>query len=436
MKVKLLPIMLVLVLSLASCVRSPETAVERRIARVERGLLRDQGDPPWKRMHLLDRMAHYHVPGVSIAVINDNRIEWAKGYGVLEAGTDTPVTPDTLFQTGSIGKPVVAVAALHLVEQGLIDLDADVNRYLVSWQVPENAFTAQEKVTLRRLLSHSAGMPHHDVRGYAQGEAVPTLQQMLDGAPPANSAPIRVSYVPGTQAIYSNAGYMVVQPLLEDLTGQPFPQIVRDAVLEPCGMNDSTLESPLPEELEAIASSGHRTNGAPVRGRWHTYPEMGPGGSMWSTPSDMARFLIAVMDAYAGRSSSVLSPEMAREMLTPQIENRGLGPTVYDEGGDRFYFMHDGATDGYETYLAAYPKRGQGVVIMTNADSGDALWDEIVNSVTVEYGLVPDYTALYVGITAAVLIAVPVFLLLRRKRTRDRSGVRSHERLDQVRLDD
>ena len=201
MRVKLLPIVLVLVLSLASCVRSPETAVERRIARVERGLLRDQGDPPWKRMHLLDRMAHYHVPGVSIAVINDNRIEWAKGYGVLEAGTDAPVTPDTLFQTGSIGKPVVAVAALHLVEQGLIDLDADVNRYLVSWQVPENAFTAQEKVTLRRLLSHSAGMPHHDVRGYAQGEAVPTLQQMLDGAPPANSAPIRVSYVPGTQAI-------------------------------------------------------------------------------------------------------------------------------------------------------------------------------------------------------------------------------------------
>ena len=137
MRVKLLPIVLTLALSLASCVRSPETAVERRIARVERGLLRDQGDPPWKRMHLLDRMAYYSVPGVSIAVINDSRIEWAKGYGVLEAGTNAPVTPDTLFQAASIAKPVVAVAALHHVEQGLIDLDADVNHYLVSWQVPE-----------------------------------------------------------------------------------------------------------------------------------------------------------------------------------------------------------------------------------------------------------------------------------------------------------
>jgi CubicO group peptidase (beta-lactamase class C family) len=416
MSVKLFPIVLVLVLSLASCVRSPETAIERRIARVERGLLRDQGDPPWKRTHLLDRMAYYNVPGVSIAVINDNRIEWAKGYGVLEAGTDAPVTPDTLFQTGSIGKPVVAVATLHLVEQGLVDLDVDVNRYLVSWQVPENAFTAQEKVTLRRLLSHSAGMPHHPVRGYAQGEAVPTLLEMLDGAPPANSQPIRVSYVPGTQAIYSNAGYLVIQPLLEDVTGQPFPAIMQDVVLEPWGMRDSTFESPLPEEREPSAASGHRTNGAPVRGRWHIYPEMSTGGSMWSTPSDMARFLIAVMDAYAGRSGSVLSPEMAREMLTPQIESTGLGPAVLDDGGDRFYFLHDGATDGYETYMVAYPKRGQGVVIMTNADSGAALWDEIVNSVSVEYGLVPDYSALYVGITAAVLIAVPAFLLLRRKR--------------------
>ena len=133
------------------------------------------------------------------------------------------------------------------------------------------------------------------------------------------------------------------------------------------------------------------------------------------------------MDAYAGRSDSVLSPEMAREMLTPQIESHGLGPAVLDDGDDRFYFWHDGATDGYETYMVAYPERGQGVVVMTNADSGDALWREIVNSVSVEYGLVRDDTALYLGITAAVLIAVPVFLLLRRKRANKPSALRPPE---------
>ena len=417
MRVRLFSIVLVLVLALTSCARSPEASVERRIARIERGLIGDLGDPPWKRMRLLDRMAHYNVPGVSIAAINDYQIEWVRGYGVLEAGTSEPVTPETLFQAASIAKPVVAVAALHHVERGLVELDGDVNRRLVSWQVPENESTAQEKVTLRRLLSHSAGVTVHGFRGYAEGEEVPTLQQILDGEPPANSLPIRVNAVPGTRARYSGGGYVIVQQLLEDVTGEPFPQIMRGTVLEPWGMAASTFEAPLPEESWAIAATGHRVDGAPIPGRWHTYPEMGSGASMWTTPSDMARFAIAVMDSFGGRSNQILSREMTREMLTPQIESHGLGPAVLDDGGDRFYFQHAGGNDGYKTVLVAYPKRGQGVVVMTNSDSGEALWREILNSVSVEYGLVRDDTALYVSLTAVAVIALLAFMLLRRRRT-------------------
>ncbi|TKJ46854.1 hypothetical protein CEE34_06755 [Candidatus Aerophobetes bacterium Ae_b3a] len=369
-----------------------------------------------------EMMEKHHVPGVSIALINDYRVEWAKGYGVLETGKSQRVTPETLFQSGSVGKLVVAMTALHYVERGLIELDADVNRSLISWQVPENEFTVKEKVTLRRLLSHSAGLTATGFRGYAQGEEIPNLQQILNGEPPANSAPIRVDTIPGTQYRYSNGGYMVVQQLLEDVTDIPLSQTVKDIILEPYGMTASTFESPLPENLWAIAASGHRDNGTVIPGGWHVYPEMGPGASMWTTPSDLAAFATGIMLAYAGRSDEVLSQDMAMEMLSAQIENRGLGPVIGDDGGDLFYFSHPGATEGRKSLLVAYPKKGQGVVIMANSDSGEALWHELLRSVSVEYGWLIDRTYLYSSVIIAVVLVLLGLLLLRRRRARRRSG--------------
>jgi CubicO group peptidase (beta-lactamase class C family) len=367
-------------------------------------------------MSLEERMAFYNVPGVSIAVIDEYQVEWAKGYGVLQAGQKEPVTPETLLQTGSIAKPVVTVAALNAVERGLVDLDGDVNQSLVSWRIPDNEFTVDEKVTLRRLLSHSAGVAAVGFRGYAQGEEIPTMPQIMNGDPPANSPPVRVEAVPGTQWLYSNGGYMIVQQLLEDVTGRPFSDYMQEVVLEPWGLAASTFEWPLPEDRWEIAASGHRVDGRVIPGRWHTYPEMGSGASMWATPTDMAHFAIALMNSYNGLPDQVLSQDMAIQMLSPQFEEWGLGLFLGDDGGDRFYFMHDGANDGYETVMVGYPQRGQGVVIMTNADSGAALWQEILNSVSVEYGLVSDNTYLYVGTALAIGLAVLGILLLRRKK--------------------
>jgi CubicO group peptidase (beta-lactamase class C family) len=221
------PLLIVLVLAHLDYGQSSDSTIERSIRRVEQGLLSSYGDPPWKRMDLADRMAHYNVPGVSIAVINNNQVEWTKGYGVLEAGRSEPVTPGSLFQPASIAKLVVAVTALRYVERGALDLDEEVNRGLVSWRVPENEFTAAESVTLRRLLSHSAGVTVGGFRGYALGEEVPGLRQILNGEWPANSPPVRVNIVPGTQHRYSGGGYVIVQQLLEDLTGRSFPAIVQ-----------------------------------------------------------------------------------------------------------------------------------------------------------------------------------------------------------------
>jgi len=416
-------ILIILILLLAGCSQLFTPSLERRIASIEQGLLSEQGDPPWKRMDLAERMAYYKVPGVSIAVINDFQIEWAKGYGVLEAGKDQPVTTDTLFPPGSTAKPIVAMAALHYVEKGDLELDGDVNNKLVSWKIPENGPTAQAPVTLRRLLSHSAGIPYIPLHGYAQGLPFPNRQQILDGEPPANSEPVRVVIVPGTQHSYSNGGYIVVEQLLVDVVGVPFDLIMQELVLEPLYMEATTFKYPLPENLAPIAASGHWGDGSVIPGGWHTFPEMGTGASAWTTPSDMARFYIDLMSTYNGQSENIISQEMAIEMLTPQIEDRGLGPWVNDEGGDLFYFGHPGHNDGYKSYFVFYPKRGHGVVIMTNSENGDALYQEIVNSVSIEYGWLKNYDILYVGILLAIVLLFGGILILRsRQRARGKTA--------------
>lgn len=420
MRVKLVLIFLVFVFSLTNCAQHSESLIERRIQRIEHGLLRKYGDPPWKRMEIEERMKYYNVPGVSIAVINNNQIEWAKGYGVLETGGSDPVAPDSLFQVASVAKVIVAVTTLHYVDNGTIELDSDVNQSLVSWKIPENQFTAVEKVTLRRLLSHSAGVTVGGFRGYAFDEELPNLEQILKGELPANSPPIRVDIVPGTQYRYSGGGYIIVQQLLEDIVGEPFSDTLQNTVLEPWGMTNSTFEAPLPERFWAIAASGHRADGSRISGGWHTYPEIGAGASMWATSSDIAQFAIKVMQAYTGQPDRVLSQAMAIEMLTPQIDDWGLGPLVYDDGGDLFYFMHLGANDGYKSVLVAYPLRGQGVVILTNGDNGEALYREILNSVSFEYGL-RGTSYFYVGILVIGIFILTVVLILRKTKLHGKS---------------
>lgn len=386
---------------------------------MEKGLLAELSDPPWKRMNLIDRMAYHKVPGVSIAVINNFQIEWAKGYGVLEAGGDRPVTTETLFQTASTAKPIVAMAALHYVEAGELDLDRDVNDLLTSWKIPENQFTAQAPVTLRRLLSHSAGLPYVPLHGYPQGRAIPKLQQILDGEPPAYSEPVRVVLVPGTLFSYSNGGYLIVEQLLVDAVGLSFDAIMESTVFEPLEVDTLIVNYPLDEDLVPKAASGHLGDGSVLPGGWHTFPEMGPGASWWATPSDMAKLYIDLMLTYTGQSENIISKEMVVEMLTPQIEDRGLGPWIGDDGGDLFYFGHPGHNDGYKSYVVCYPKRGQGLVIMTNSDAGDELYYEVLYSVNNEYGWVRSFTVLITVITVLLIIGVVAFLMLRRGRSRN-----------------
>lgn len=367
-----------------------DAALSARISRVENGLLPAvviKGAPA-KPMSITERMAFYKVPGVSIAFFDHGQIVWARGYGLADVASNKPVTPDTLFQAASISKPVSALAALRLVQDGKLSLDEDVNVKLKTWKVPDNAFTEKERVTLRRILSHSAGLTVHGFPGYASGAPIPSIVQILNGQKPANTDPIRVDVVPGTLWRYSGGGYVVLQTLLADVAGKPFPQLMRELVLDPAGMTHSTYEQPLPKNRAAEASTPYRSNGDPVQGGPHTYPEMAPAG-LWTTPSDLARVAIEVQNEFAGKSSKILNQSGARLMLTPQIGTWGLGFGV-ENPGPAPRFSHGGANEGYRCDLEAYTSSSQGVAIMTNSDSGGDLYGEIIRSIAKEYGW-PDF---------------------------------------------
>jgi len=335
-----------------------------------------QGTAQTARVDSLDafvraQMAQRQVRGLSLAIIKDGKIAVARAYGVADDSSKAPVTTSTLFQAGSISKPVSALGALHLVEAGKLSLDADVNSTLTSWKVPDNRFTGTEKVTLRRLLSHSAGLTVHGFPGYDVSARMPTVVQVLDGAPPANTAPIRVDTTPGAIWRYSGGGFTVMQQMVVDVTGQAFPQFLQKTVLGPIGMTSSSFEQPLPANLAAHTATGYYADRTPVRGRWHVYPEIAAAG-LWTTPTDLAKWAIEVQETLAGRGHGVISPAMARQFVTEQKGGSGLGVGVQGTGPS-LRFSHGGRDEGFDAFLVAGAETGDGVAIMINANDNSRL---------------------------------------------------------------
>lgn len=369
-----LPFLLVL----TACAGTPNES----IAIIESGLVPAfvmRGVEP-RKPSLAARMAELGVPGVSIAVITDGEIAWAKGYGLADVASQTPVTPLTRFQAASISKPVAALVALRLVEQGALDLDGDVNETLTSWRVPDNEFTTVQKVTLRRLLNHTAGTTVWGFPGYGPSDTVPNIVGVLDGL--GNTEPVRVFKEPGISWRYSGGGYTVMQLLVEDVTGRPFAKVLETEVLVPIGMTRSTYLQPIPQDLQDDIATGYRDDGSAVDGKWHTYPEQAAAG-LWTTPSDLARYLIEIQRSNRGESNRVLSEAMTKQMLTEGENNHGLGPAVYS---DVSQFAHNGSNEGFRAAMLGSITGGYGVVVMTNSDAGSRLAREIMLTVAAAYG--------------------------------------------------
>lgn len=360
-----------------------DVARDAAIAKVDSGLL------PRVIVHasapstVAQRMTHYGVPGVSVAVIHDGKLAWTQTWGVRDLDTCERVTDTTVFQAASISKAVTAVVTLRLVGQGKLDLDADMNDYLGDWKLPATSALEPAFVTPRQLLSHGAGMTVHGFPGYAEGAALPTLEQILDGKGPANSPAVRMELTPGKQFRYSGGGYLVLQSALEHVSGQPLAALAQKEVFAPLGMRHSSFALPLPAALAQDLASAH-VSAKVLAGRFHRYPETAAAG-LWTTAGDLARLLIDLKAALAGTAGHRLSPALAQQMLKPEQADWGLGVALNGSGAAR-RFGHDGSNEGYESTMTAYVESGEGVVVLTNARGGKQLADEIVRAVAHAYG--------------------------------------------------
>lgn len=357
-------------------------STERR-ERVERNLL----PPVVLRGHttsshtIAQRMRQFCVPGLGLAVIHNGNLDWTGGYGLTQSA-GLPVSAQTPFQAAWISTAVTALAAMRLVDRGFLKLDADIRNYLKSWRFPENEFTAGTDVTLRQVLSHSAGFNLHSFSGYRLGEPLPTLLQILNGQNPANNAAIQIEARSGEKSIYSSGGFAVLHQLLIDVTGESFPEFMRASILEPLGMVRSTFQQSLPEALRADAAFPHRADGEPIEdGPW-VFPEAAAAG-LWTTAEDLARLIVEIQSALNGHGR-VLSPDAATRMISPQKPPWGLGFRVEGTGNLQRYLFAS-ANDGYRCMISCYPETGDGFAAMTNSNSGDRVIGEIFASLGREY---------------------------------------------------
>jgi CubicO group peptidase (beta-lactamase class C family) len=336
-----------------------------------------------------EQMKKRGITGLSLAIIDGGKIVREQGYGFTDKSGKTPVTNSTLFQAGSISKAVAALGALHLVDKGLLSLDEDVNAKLRTWTLPQNKFTDAREVTLRLILSHSAGMTVHGFPGYRVGARIPTLIQILNGEKPANTAAIRVDRTPGSAWKYSGGGYVVMQQMVIDVTRKPFPQFMDETVLKPLGMAFSTYSQPLPDEMAVRAAKGYGgIFGQPIHGAWHVYPEMAAAG-LWTTAGDLGRFAIGIQNAVGGKSNPVISQPLTREMLTIQRNNDGLGLFLKSRG-ETLRFLHDGVDAGFDATMRAYAYAGKGAVVMINKNDDGRAVSQILSAIGEQYHW-PDY---------------------------------------------
>ncbi|GAB5527157.1 MAG: hypothetical protein Roseis2KO_50290 [Roseivirga sp.] len=354
--------------------------LEARISRIENGLmsiLQIEGEEV-PTYNINERLKQLNIPGLSIAFVTNGKVAWARAYGMADRSENRPMTTETMLLAGSISKPVAALRAHQLVEAGKFDLDVNVNSYLKSWKLPENEFTKTEKVTLRRILNHTAGLTVWGFPGYDKGDKIPTTAEVLDGK--GNTDSVRVYKEPGESWMYSGGGYTIMQLMITDTEQVSFPETMQKHVLDPMNMQKSTFENPLPEKYHAIAATGYRGNGTEVEGKWPIYPEMAAAG-LWTTPTQLIQYAIEVQKINNTQKDGILKYSSVKEMITGGMNGHGLGPQTSEHT-----FGHGGADEGFRAQLFGWKEQPHAVVVMVNSDNG-SIMQELLLAVANEYNL-------------------------------------------------
>jgi CubicO group peptidase (beta-lactamase class C family) len=358
--------------------------VQDKIKQVESNLVPWALDQDSLKFSIEERMARYKIPGLSIAVIKDYKIEWVKAYGWADISEHRAVTTKTLFQAASLSKSLNGVGVLKLVQDKKLDLNTDINNYLTTWKFPYDSLSNNKKITTANLLSHTAGLTVHGFKGYAIGDSIPTLSEILDGKKPANSQAVRSMYEPGKKVEYSGGGTTISQLIVTDITHQKYEDYMWTQVLKPMGMTESFFNQPPPPNKQHLLTTGYNRYGEEMKeSKYNIYPEKAAAG-LWTNPTDLAKYIIETQLSYHGKSKKVLSPEMTKLRLTPYLDKINAFGVYINEKGNEKYFQHSGSNEGFGCQYRGSLKYGNGVVVMVNSDNL-AILNEIVNSVALVY---------------------------------------------------
>lgn len=375
MKIASLIVILTIGVIVANAQKPYSKAVNEQIIKVENNL---SGGT------ITERMKHYNVKGLSMAVIKNHKIVWAKGYGWADEKTKTPITTATLFEPGSISKSLNAIGVLKLVQDGKLNLNKDINEYLASWQFPYDSLSKGKKITLAQLLSHTAGTSVYGFPGYDRKSKIPTILEILDGKEPANTSPVRSVSEPGLEFQYSGGGIIITQLIITEVAQKAYDMFMYDNVLKPMGMTHSFYTQPPTKDKMKNISTGYSKDGIEVEKKFYVYPEQAAAG-LWTTPTDLSKYLIEIQLAYLGESSKVLNQDMTKLHLTPYIDNSSaLGTFVQERNGVK-YFFHDAGNKGYRGLYFGSVEGGDGLVVFVNSEDGDIII-ELLNSVASVYG--------------------------------------------------
>jgi CubicO group peptidase (beta-lactamase class C family) len=360
---------------------------EEKIRKVETGLCGwVQLTDSFSHHNLSERMAYYKVNGLSIALIHNYKIEWAKGYGWADTGRKQPVTINTLFQAGAISKSLNALGVLQLADQGKIDLSSDISRYFKTVNFDSTHLNDLKKITIAGLMSHTAGLAVHGFAGFEAEDTIPSIFQ--DQNPPSqgndknDGSRSQSGYA--VQVENFGGGITISQEIISSITKEAYDKYELKNVLQPVGMTNSFFTQPPPSNRMTQLATGYRPDGREIQGKFDIYPEMAAAG-LWTNPTDLCRFIIELQLAYEGKSKKVISQHMASTMLTPYFDrsDAGLGVLIEKKGG-RTYFKHGGATEGFRSQYIGSLENGNGLAIMVNSDNGQII-EEIVNSIARAY---------------------------------------------------
>lgn len=403
--------LLLLCLSLTASLFSQTTyskETEAQIKAFENGLagrVKIEGQPDY---NILDRMKQFQVKGLSIAVVHNYQVVWAKGYGWADESEQKPVTANTLFEPGSISKSLNAVGVLKLVQDHKLDLHTDINTYLSSWKFPYDSLAKDKKITLAHLLSHSAGLSVHGFPGYDRKATIPSLPQVLDGVAPANTPAVRSEFEPGLKFQYSGGGTTISQLIVKDVTKQPYDQFMYETVLKPIGMVNSFYSQPPPENKIPLCATGYYGDGSAVPNKFHVYPEQAAAG-LWMTPGDLCQYIIETQLAYQGKSAKVLNTEMTKLRLTPYVDPAAALGVFIENRDSTLYFQHSAGNEGFCGIYYGSLEGGNGVAVFINSENF-AILPEVVNSVASVYQWKNFYKPVYkktVSVPESVLQAYP-----------------------------